>query len=262
MFLLIWCVLRRKKSGWDNFILYLCSKIVEVAELLIRGKQILIKIPLKYNCFEIDAYHNKCIKALKDFICYNQGMILNQSYMTSLLHKKIKDELREPMPDKALLKGYNNDLNKKSHDWLISAIDGNFIKILNFFEGRTENEDRTNRKPRVCIKVYEDIKRIGTFRRDSIKDYYFTGYEVDKNTGFHNAHTTGKHYLCNNIPRDSASDDYRNPRIDSLKARKYYKDFESNGKHDRDKWIDCWHNLVHEENPGNNTLGRIVRPNP
>jgi len=99
-----------------------------------------------------------------------------------------------------------------------------------------------------------------SIRRNSDTFDYFTEYPVSANTGFNHVYTTSEPYLCNDIPKAVSLGKYKNPRLNDIDAREYYKEFESSGKHDDYKWALSWNDLIYDDDTKNKIPENEKRP--
>ncbi len=181
---------------------------------------------------------------MREVICYNQGEYTQYSFLAGELHKRLKDSLREFPTDIEMLRRLCDQLEDFLRRNLTRVSQKNFKYIKAYFR-----RNHTGTEPRVCIK--------GNYEKDS-KNYivqvirdrkvpYWSAYPLEDNSGFIDVGNS-LYSLCNDIPKQVATDKYRNARIDPELAREYYKERSLEPPTSRDKqdfqydeaWIKCW----------------------
>lgn len=221
--------LRRKDFGS-----YIKSKVKEIFYLFLEEKKTYIKSSDKYNAFFVHECLLGITTQINNFICFNQGIYADYSFMAGRYHKKIKEEMKKNERDILVLK--NHCINLKNHLY------GNFVKtceesyskhIKSFFEGRSPYFVRMTVKGCGANNKIVDLFRLHY--------EYFTAYSPEENKGFEHVQNRGSYYLCNNIPQSAADDNYFNPRLMNDKVRTYMKDLQQNNiKDDIERWKHCW----------------------
>jgi len=198
-----------------------------------------------------EAYHKEILHTLKEAICYNQGAIAQYEYIASKIHKKMRIEY-QTSKNKDMLKKYCDKLEKHLYGEMIKAFNKNSTYAKECFKERRRLE------PRVCVKLYEKNSETGKgeivdFYRDS-QLYKSPNYPIDRNKGFNNVITSGKWYLCNNIPENVRKNNYENPRLNNGRANLFNLSllelYKINKKEKADpKWINCWEDIEDQEGP-------------
>lgn len=175
------------------------------------------------------------INIIKNGVCLNQGEISQYSYLSSILHRNLKEEFNSEHISKenisnaleALINYLNRNFNRVSEE--------NFNILHKYFKKRSPL------KPRICVKANYGKNIIELFR-DSAVDY-IAEYPIETNTGFEYVHNNGTYYLCNNIPEQAKSGRYKNPRLNHDMVKTYQPKFFNKLKNDGNidkNWISCW----------------------
>lgn len=184
---------------------------------------------------------------MRRVICYNQGEYTQYSFLAGELHKTLKDFWRESPSDV--------DNLHKLCDKLMSFLNGNLHRVSqkNFQFIKECFSDRHEVAPRICIKA--NFQKDGKDGEDYIvqlirdkKVNYLSQYRLESNSGFLYVKDSGIYFLCNEIPKKSATEEYYNARINTKLAQAYYKQRNQDPTTLSDKqgftfdesWIKCW----------------------
>ncbi|QWV93432.1 hypothetical protein KP004_20085 [Geomonas oryzisoli] len=188
--------------------------------------------------------YEKRLHTLKKVCCFNQGAIAQYFYIASEYHKDLKEYVNgenvQTFKVERLMDRLIDYLNHKFEEYTLK----NFNLLEEYFEGRD------NVSPRFCLKGNFKEDRTGdsvitVFRNKKVS--YISDCAIQKNTGFYHIKTTGRHFLCNDIPKAAAEGKYHNPRllnkksIDFCASRDksiFLKVIESKKK--RLNWAECW----------------------
>lgn len=226
-----------------DFYFYVKSIAREFLDIIQGDRKTYVKSKYKYNSFDIHQEYHDLSELLKEFVCYNQGKFASYSFELGELHKIIKNELNSEKPDLSKLKENCIKLLNYSIDQFKSEVKYNYNEyIMRYFKNRAEY------MPRMTVKACNNKQSIDLFR---LHKRYFTNYESNENRGFQRIFSTGKYFLCNNIPLETAKGDYYNPRLKSIKVVSYINYMkehslnEHKAKHDntaKKLWMDCWVN--------------------
>lgn len=189
--------------------------------------------------------YEKHLSAIKDCMCFNQGSIVQYFYIASEYHKELKEyltknELVNDQHVKILTDKLINYLNIKFEEFTHV----NFELLHNYFQGRDKHS------PRFCLKGNFKVDRTGeqviTVFRDT-KVGYISDCEIEKNTGFWHIKNTGKHFLCNDIPKAAAEGKYLNPRLSKERVIAYKKQRVASNlvtlwvkRKNLSSWASCW----------------------
>ncbi|MBA1443837.1 MAG: hypothetical protein M3H12_10030 [Chromatiales bacterium] len=179
---------------------------------------------------------SRTVDIIGKIICYNQGKLAEYSYLAGEKHKALKETMRGPdRKNISKIKQLRDELTNFLNIELKNASDENFKLIKQYFENRSEKE------PRICIKVHNEGMIVPLFRdRRSIND---ESYPIEANTGFSEiAKKTGYEFLCNNIPASIKNNSYINARIipDRLTHYKEQSLIQRLRKIDDVDWANCW----------------------
>lgn len=213
---------------------------------------------------DIDLFTNVLRKAVCDF----QGDFAQFSYMTSVRHRDLKDEIRKERPSGAEVNRLAGLLKKETVRQSKFGVSLLFPPLRRLF--LVGNKHRVSqRPPRLSVKVNlpsdEDSsdKRIGEMARDGEANYSKPCF-VHENTGFSEVEKGGTYYLCNDIPRAAKAGRYVNPRLISEKVERYKIPGSKWDRIRRNKlgrklglnvgckedleWVDCWQrvNICHK----------------
>ena len=174
------------------------------------------------------------INFIKQAVCLNQGELAQYSYLSSILHRNLKEEYAKSTK--------NYDQIENSLNALVDYLNRNFRRISekNFELLHLYFTKRSKHKPRICIKANYSGQIIELFRNEHVD--YIAEYPVDTNSGFQFVHQNGTYFICNNIPEDAKTNKYNNPRLDNNKVKNYsislLKKFTSTGYDSA--WVSCW----------------------
>lgn len=217
-----------------DFFSYFKAKIKELLYLILEDKKTYIESSDKFNVFVLHEKMLVLTDSINRFICFNQGVYANYSFMAGRYHKKMKEEFIKDAKDMDALKGYCLDLKNHLHNKFVNVCEENYRKhIKRYFEGRSKHDVRMTVKG--CSR---DGKMVDMFR---LHYEYLTNYSPEENSGFLHVRDRGSYFLCNNIPQNASDDKYFNPRLMNDRVRKYLQDLEEyNKQEDLDRWIDCW----------------------
>lgn len=95
--------------------------------------------------------------------------------------------------------------------------------------------------PRICIKVRRGDTIVDWIRSDP---QFFSDDTpgIDSNVGFRYVVDNGLYYIAYDIPSESKSGRYYNPRLDKDKVKRYHKSIKNIIKQDEfdARWCDCW----------------------
>lgn len=190
----------------------------------------------KCQCREI-------IDIVKDAVCFNQGEYAQFSYLAAEKHKTLKQLLLSREHDgeakTADLKAAYDSFSRYLAVQMKSIFDGNFHCLQKYFLLRSE----APRLPRICTKIFHAGKIKDLFR--CCGSYVGVDTSVETNTGFHEAHKSGKQFICNDIPALAKAHMYVNPRLDPARAATYKTTLlgwfrEKFFHHEDTLWITCW----------------------
>ena len=227
-----------------DFYVYLKSIVREFLDLIQGDRKTYVKTKYKYNSFDLHEEYYNLSELLNDFVCYNQGKIASYSFELSELHKMVKNELNSDNHDLNKLKEYCINLMNYSIDKFKSEVKYNYNEyVVRYFKNRGEHI------PRMTVKaVSKNYGLIDLFR---LHKRYFTNYNATENKGIGHIFSTGKYFLCNNIPLAAYNGGYYNARLKNIEVVKYINylkahDLDENkAKHDstaKKLWMDCWVN--------------------
>lgn len=201
---------------------------------------------------EFPTNETDLLSLFKDYICENQLMLSQYSFMANEKHKNFK-ELQKLLETNKLKKNITEtsdlqeSLNKsflELEDYLkqafFNAFNSSYKCSKLFFSGRSKYDFR------LCIKVFLDGK-IGTlFRLPNHSYEKEDSFDFNKNTAFkHIDQGIGDYYLCNNIPEKAGMSEYENTRLSQEKVIAYNNSLKKNpfpvnfDGYD-EKWAECW----------------------
>lgn len=152
------------------------------------------------------------LRVIQKGVCWNQGELAQYSYLSSVLHKHMKDLYRDNSQDLVGLENAFNALNAYMNRTLQQLCEKNFVFLHEYFDGRA------HAKPRISIKVSYQSDIIDLFRDRPVS--YGSRNPIKTNTGFSYVYEVGGYYLENNIPEKLLKGEYINPRIDMDRVKK------------------------------------------
>ena len=153
---------------------------------------------------------DKIVEISSKLVCYNQGELIQYSFLAAELHKNLKTIFNKSQKNNEEIRKHYDALNAYLNRSLERIFKRNFVFIKEYFYGRSGIE------PRVCTKVNfltepVDKRVIEAFRDERVS--YFTDYSLEDNTGFLYVSENGKFFIENNIPKASKEMRYKNPRL-------------------------------------------------
>lgn len=231
----------KRKDFW----LFVKSKVRELFQLLC-GIHTYAPAQYKYDVFDIHKKYYDLSKVVRSFICHNQGIYANFSFLASRIHRDLKEESKKPSPDNEKIRGYYKKLYVHLFENFFEDIMISMDKddIQPYFLNRSEHE------PRIVVQVWDGRK---------IKDVYRRGREYRQiqerkdNSAYLHIDSTGESYLCNDIPATAASGRYNNKRLRNDCAHDYLKRYKKYDNHE--EWMNCWL-------PNKRDDGTTLRPSP
>ncbi len=187
--------------------------------------------------------------ALKDFVCLNQGELIQYMFLAGELHKELKTALNNKDVKKKKIKRKNRRLIDHLESKFADAVTFSFLEIEKMLGYRSSSSEL----PRVCLKVNQgpDGKVIvPTFRKVQVS--YDSSCKVKENSGFLYVKKNGRYFFCNDIPKAAKSGEYVNPRlisdkVDSYKIKK--KTSHRRSSYIDKKWVACWNSGSKNSHP-------------
>lgn len=176
---------------------------------------------------------------IKESICYNQGELIQYSFLAAEFHKYMKEEFGRG----------NCDIAIECQKALLGYLSRNLERItkenLNLMKSYFKN--RGKGRPRICVKGGFDIQNtesvVSVFRDSNVN--YDSSCGIEENTGFSYVCDTGKPFLCNNLPESAKRKEYKNPRLDADVVDLYVLPSWAKRKlgmasGEDEKWKKCW----------------------
>ena len=169
----------------------------------------------KINVIQKLNSSEEIVAVINEGICELQGVFPQYLIVASEKHKKLHKMEKEGNIKKI----------KECYDDLINYLNSEVEKacqitekyLLRYFKGRSKYN------PRICIKIphgYNGEKIIDLYRRSYST---FPEFNVEDNTAFAYFKSTGKFYVCNNIPEATKKGEYKNLRINVESVKRSYK---------------------------------------
>lgn len=188
----------------------------------------------------------KSLTIINNAICFNQGELIQFTYLAAEKHKNIKQYHKDEIHiSKDILSNLVDDLliflNKKFFE--VSYTNFEYMKL--FFEGRSSEAPRMSLKGNFKIDQRDTI--VSVFRDQAVD--YQSDCEIEKNSGFDHILKKGKYYINNNIPGSFFKGEYDNPRLNyqnykqQLPSNKFANKFISKFSSIADQvidWRQCW----------------------
>lgn len=153
------------------------------------------------------------IKAAKDCVCELQGLFPQYLYLAEAKHQRLEDALRASTQDKDLVGRLRIELTDHLYSGITDACEIARQHLLQYFSHHSKH------LPRICMKAAKNGNILDVHRRDSVG---LAKFPIEKNTAFKRICDTGRHYLCNDIPRAVKDDVYENARLDVRSVRRNY----------------------------------------
>lgn len=169
----------------------------------------------------------KKIKAIREFICYNQKEIIQYEFLVSERHRNLRLLLGNDSSTKKDIEECYDTLLKVAYDGLIFIYQNNIGLINNIFKSIG-----IPNSPKVTIKTLEDSSVLDFFR--SNKTNKFEVSSIKSNTGFDCIMSSPKtmYYLNHDLEKSFLDGEYVNPRLDDSLKEKL--------RNGTILWKDCW----------------------
>ncbi len=193
---------------------------------------------------------------LKDVACFNQGALVQYSYLVSKQHMNLKDCVRDKPEDTDTIYEKFKSLDKFLNDEFEKVCLRNFEFIKSYFLYEMR------KKPRICLKATYKDNIVCVFRNSHVE--YNIQYPSTSNSGFQFIQDTGQYFLCNNIPEAVQLGFYRNPRLNMEKVAGYSTNIFGNllcrNEGVDKKWVDCWNYDGNDVDPSSCYKSTLIVP--
>lgn len=190
---------------------------------------------VRHSRSELDRKELDLVTLIKSAVCYNQGALIEYSFLIAEKHKAMKSAfVSKESLDK--LRELTNDLMNFLNRDFFEITFKNFDFIHSYFSLRKRNI------PRICIKGNfnaDSSETIISIFRDSAV-LYNSDTAIKNNSGFFSIKQNGRFFLENNIPEAVLQRDYLNPRLDTSRIKRDA----ASGKtltQITDDWDSYWH---------------------
>jgi hypothetical protein len=172
---------------------------------------------------------------------YNQGAIIDYVFSLAERHKALRLSLDD-----------GNDIDERRDDLLKSMNLGFFKSVSHNFEFLHDHfKDRSSISPHISIRGNwrtQDRNKIITIFRDR-KIFGDAEFDIAQSTAISFCASTGRPYLCNDIPRAVIESDYLSPLFRSIEARNLLlsQHFPFRRRLLQKEWLNLWN--FAEKNP-------------
>ncbi len=183
---------------------------------------------------------SRILSIIRNAICYNQGELIQFTFLAAEKHKEVRLLIDSERPDKDELKEKTQALKKYLDNTIKRVINTNYNYINDYFFSRSTT------LPRVCIKcklMVEDQAKIVRLYPDK-EIGYNSEINVERSTAYNHILHNGNFFLENNLPNAVKNGDYENERLNMQKIN----DFISNKQDIYDVWPECWKDYSNNTN--------------